>query len=51
MADEQQMEGEDGGAAAPDEAEYVFDGYQVDFSRRVALTPPTVAAKPGWGQS
>ncbi len=51
MADEQEMDAEDGAAEAPEEAEYVFDGYQVEFSRRVALSPPNLAAKPGPGRS
>ncbi len=26
-------------------AEYVFEGFQIDFSEKIALTPPVMAAK------
>jgi len=31
-------------ADTPAEPEYVFEGYEVEFSRKVALTPPAAPA-------
>ena len=40
---------DDADAASDDgkaEPEYAFDGFDVEFSVKIALTPPTAAAKP-----
>jgi hypothetical protein len=31
---------------AKPEPEYVFDGFNVEFSSKIALTPPTAAKRP-----
>ena len=43
-------EEDDAGATAPatDEPEYAFEGFNIDFSTKVMLTPPT-PVKPGNG--
>jgi hypothetical protein len=36
---------QDGEISEPQEAEYVFEGFKVDFSEKIALTPPETTVK------